>query len=253
MAGLLSREGRTVNLRAGERFPVTVTHILATANGSGVISTGSSRGRILSAATLSSASRSCPLGTTSSPTRRCPSSAFGGMRCMPAYLPMRGRPGFAGRETLVFRIRSGLAFPSSIQHHYSNGIRNEPAWSRTVHYRFWSLILIMDYFFVDPDDVVENHLAIKGDEYRHLSRVLRKKAGDHVMVTDGRGRMYEAIIHSLSRTNAECAVLHTFERLNEPKINVTLAISPLKNPARLDFVVEKATELGRTQVNTHDT
>jgi len=106
----------------------------------------------------------------------------------------------------------------------------------------------MDYFFVDPDDVVENHLAIKGDEYRHLSRVLRKKAGDHVMVTDGRGRMYEAIIHSLSRTNAECAILHTFERLNEPKINVTLAISPLKNPARLDFVVEKATELGVTTI-----
>ena len=106
----------------------------------------------------------------------------------------------------------------------------------------------MDYFFVDPDDVVENHLAIKGDEYRHLSRVLRKKAGDHVMVTDGRGRMYEAIIHSLSRTNAECAILHTFDRLNEPKINVTLAISPLKNPARLDFVVEKATELGVTTI-----
>jgi len=106
----------------------------------------------------------------------------------------------------------------------------------------------MDYFFVDPDDVVENHLAIKGDEYRHLSRVLRKKAGDHVMVTDGKGRMHEAIIRSLGRTSAECSILHTFERLNEPKINVTLAISPLKNPARLDFVVEKATELGVTTI-----
>src|SRR3972149_12165293 len=60
--------------------------------------------------------------------------------------------------------------------------------------------------------------------------------------------MCEAIIHSLSRTNAECAILHTFDRLNEPKINVTLAISPLKNPARLDFVVEKATELGVTTI-----
>jgi len=102
----------------------------------------------------------------------------------------------------------------------------------------------MDYFFADPEEIVEGHLSIKGDEYRHLSKVLRKKAGDHVMVTDGKGRMYEAIIRSLSRTHAECAVLHTFERLNEPRIEVTLAISPLKNPARLDFAVEKATELG---------
>lgn len=102
----------------------------------------------------------------------------------------------------------------------------------------------MDYFFADPEDIAEKHLEIKGDEFRHLSRVLRKKVGEHVMVTDGRGKMYEAIVRSLSRVNAECEVLHTFERLNEPKIDVTLAISPLKNPARIDFVVEKATELG---------
>jgi len=106
----------------------------------------------------------------------------------------------------------------------------------------------MDYFFVDLDDIAENHLAIRGDEYRHLSRVLRKKAGDHVMVTDGKGRMYEAIIRSLGRASAECAILHMFEGLNEPKITVTLAISPLKNPSRLDYIVEKATELGVTTI-----
>ena len=106
----------------------------------------------------------------------------------------------------------------------------------------------MDYFFVGSESIAENHLVIKGEEYRHLSRVLRKKAGDHVMVTDGKGRMHEAIIRSLDRTSAECAILHTFVGLNEPKINVTLAISPLKNPARLDFVVEKATELGVTTI-----
>ena len=106
----------------------------------------------------------------------------------------------------------------------------------------------MDYFFAESEDIVENRLQIKGDEYRHLSRVLRKKAGDHVMVTDGQGRMYETIIRSLGRTDAECEILHTFERLNEPKIDITLAISPLNNPARIDFVVEKATELGVTAI-----
>ncbi len=102
----------------------------------------------------------------------------------------------------------------------------------------------MDYFFADPSDILGDVLILKGDEYRHVSRVLRKKIGDHVMVTDGRGKMYEAIIRSFGRTQAECGILHTFDRLNEPRVQLTLAISPLKNPARIDFVVEKATELG---------
>ena len=102
----------------------------------------------------------------------------------------------------------------------------------------------MDYFLVDPEDVSGDHLALKGEEYRHLSRVLRKKAGEHVMVTDGKGRMFEAIIRAFTRAHAECTILHTFERLNEPKASVTLAVSPLKNPGRLDFVIEKGTELG---------
>lgn len=106
----------------------------------------------------------------------------------------------------------------------------------------------MDYFVADPSDIEGDVLVLKGEEYRHLSRVLRKKAGDHVMVTDGRGRMFEAIIRVLTRSQAECTILHTFEKLNEPRIDITLAVSPLKNPSRLDFVVEKATELGVTTI-----
>lgn len=102
----------------------------------------------------------------------------------------------------------------------------------------------MDYFLIDPNDIDGDTLIIRGDEQKHLSRVLRKKVGDHVMVTDGKGRMYEAMVRAFSRTTVECSVLHVFDRFNEPRVDVTLAISPLKNPARLDFVVEKATELG---------
>lgn len=102
----------------------------------------------------------------------------------------------------------------------------------------------MDYFLVDPDDIDGETLIIRGDEQKHLSRVLRKKVGDHVMVTDGNGRTYEAILRAVNKATVECSIIHTFLRLNEPRVEVTLAISPLKNPARLDFVMEKATELG---------
>ncbi|MBI2620565.1 MAG: 16S rRNA (uracil(1498)-N(3))-methyltransferase [Ignavibacteriales bacterium] len=106
----------------------------------------------------------------------------------------------------------------------------------------------MDFFLTDPDDIHGDTLILRGEEYKHLSRVLRKKIGDHVFVTDGRGQSYEVMIRTLGRSEAECAILRTFSRWNEPKREVTLAVSILKNPARLDLIVEKATELGATTI-----
>jgi 16S rRNA (uracil1498-N3)-methyltransferase len=87
-------------------------------------------------------------------------------------------------------------------------------------------------------------IVIRGEEYRHLGRVLRKTTGDHVAVTDGCDNWYECVIQLLDRTHAECRIVEVRNRVNEPKMEVTLAVSILRNPARLDFLVEKATELG---------
>lgn len=106
----------------------------------------------------------------------------------------------------------------------------------------------MDFFLVDPGHIHGSTLLLKGEEYKHLSRVLRKKVGEHVFVTDGKGTMYDAIIRSFSRTEAECTIVETYERWNEPRVEVTLAVSLLRNPSRFDMVIEKATELGVTTI-----
>jgi 16S rRNA (uracil1498-N3)-methyltransferase len=102
----------------------------------------------------------------------------------------------------------------------------------------------MDYFFVHEQDLHGRWLELRGDEYKHLARVLRKKPGEHIMVTDGNDRMYEAIIRSVDSTVARCEIVDVKHRQNEPKIDVTVAISLLKNPGRFDVFVEKATEFG---------
>ena len=106
----------------------------------------------------------------------------------------------------------------------------------------------MECFLAEPEEISGEHVALKGDEYRHLSRVLRKRIGDHVFVTDGKGRMYEVIIRSFTRTEAQCSIVQMLERWNEPRKDVTLAVSLLRNPARFDLVVEKGTELGATTI-----
>ena len=102
----------------------------------------------------------------------------------------------------------------------------------------------MDYFFVDPKDVHDRVALVRGDELKHLSRVLRKKEGEHVVLLDGEDHAFEAVIRMIDATHAECEVLDVKHRVNEPKIDVALAVSLLRNPARFDFLVEKVTELG---------
>lgn len=102
----------------------------------------------------------------------------------------------------------------------------------------------MDYFYVEPEQIQSTILFIRGDEFKHLARVLRKKPGETVYVTDGIGRTLEVIIRYIGHDQAECEVVNIREGVNEPKVEVTLGVSLLRNPVRFDFLVEKTTELG---------
>ncbi len=102
----------------------------------------------------------------------------------------------------------------------------------------------MDHFFVRKEDVAGTRLVLRDDESKHLARVLRKKVGDRILVTDGANTLYEAEVARIGRDGAECDIVKTTTGVNEPRIKVTLAVSLLKNPARIDFLVEKAVELG---------
>ncbi len=102
----------------------------------------------------------------------------------------------------------------------------------------------MDYFYTPPSLIRSTSLVIQGEELHHLSKVLRKKVGETIIVVDGEEHAYRAVLQSISRSSAECKILETFHRFNEPNVEVKLAFALLKNPSRMDFLVEKCTELG---------
>jgi 16S rRNA (uracil1498-N3)-methyltransferase len=103
---------------------------------------------------------------------------------------------------------------------------------------------VMDYFYVQQHQIIGNAIVIQGEESKHLARVLRKSVGESVFVTDGNDRMYEAVITEIGKSETHCTIKAIHSKYHEPSLDVTLAVSLLKNPARLDFLVEKATELG---------
>ncbi len=107
----------------------------------------------------------------------------------------------------------------------------------------------MELFYTDPEHVDLNarKLEIEGDEFHHLVRVLRKKEGDQILVTDGNGLRCEVRIVHLVKRSLVGEILTT-TTVDPPKTAVTIALSMLKAPQRFDFFLEKATELGVSSI-----
>jgi 16S rRNA (uracil1498-N3)-methyltransferase len=83
------------------------------------------------------------------------------------------------------------------------------------------------------------------EESSHCIRVLRKQPGDEIQVLDGKGGLYTAAILDAHSKKCTAKVLnYCFE---EPTVSVHLAVAPTKNMDRIEWLVEKGTELGCTQ------
>jgi 16S rRNA (uracil1498-N3)-methyltransferase len=102
---------------------------------------------------------------------------------------------------------------------------------------------VMARFFVPTSSISHGRGIIRGDELDHLRRVLRLKPGDSIEIFDEQGREHEAAIRAFSAEHADIEILRSYEARRESPLNVTLAVGLTKGE-KMDFVVEKATELG---------
>ena len=81
------------------------------------------------------------------------------------------------------------------------------------------------------------------DTARHAVQVLRMKAGDKLLLTNGKGLKAEAEV--LSAGKKSCLVkIVSEENFSDERLSTCIAISPLKNAARFEWFLEKAAELG---------
>ncbi|HTO94413.1 MAG TPA: 16S rRNA (uracil(1498)-N(3))-methyltransferase [Bacteroidota bacterium] len=106
----------------------------------------------------------------------------------------------------------------------------------------------MEYFYAPPPAITPPTLTIAGEEFSHLTHVMRMREGDVLRVVDGAGHAYDAVIASIGRHEAACRITAAHDRLHEPARNVTLGAGLLKNPSRFDYLVEKAVEIGVARI-----
>jgi 16S rRNA (uracil1498-N3)-methyltransferase len=101
----------------------------------------------------------------------------------------------------------------------------------------------MARFFVPKKNLRDTHGVIDGQELAHLKRVLRLVPGDRITVFDDSGWEHEAVIRELSADRGELEIIRSYEAGRESPLQITLAVGLTKGE-KMDFVVEKATELG---------
>ena len=94
--------------------------------------------------------------------------------------------------------------------------------------------------------ITEGVLQLDDEESRHCIKVLRKKNGDHIKLTDGKGSFYDAVITSDS-SPCKFEIRNKIQEL-EKSFKIRIAISPTKNADRIEWFVEKAVEFGVDEI-----
>jgi 16S rRNA (uracil1498-N3)-methyltransferase len=85
------------------------------------------------------------------------------------------------------------------------------------------------------------------DSSKHAIQVLRLRKGDPVLLTDGKGHRISALIDASDKKN--CIVsIQEVHYLPRTQARRAIGISLLKNAARFEWFLEKATELGMTHI-----
>lgn len=96
--------------------------------------------------------------------------------------------------------------------------------------------------FFTPD--ILSNTELPTEEALHCIKVLRKKEGDKIFLTDGKGYFYDA---EIIQANPKHCIVNILETIKQPKgwdFNLQIAFAPTKNMDRVEWFAEKATEIG---------
>lgn len=108
------------------------------------------------------------------------------------------------------------------------------------------MIKKLPYFF-QPTINNQQQIILNEETSKHCIRVLRMKAGDQLQLTSGIGDLYTV---EIINANKNACVVKKISYIFSPKNikQLTIAISPLKNTSRFEWFLEKATELGISNI-----
>ena len=103
----------------------------------------------------------------------------------------------------------------------------------------------IELYYSEPENVTDEFVTIVGDEFKHITKVMRHKIGDEIYITDGLGKIFSTVLISISKTEAKTSIKKEYKYGNKFR-NVIFCIPKLKSHERFEFALEKSVELGIT-------
>ncbi len=107
--------------------------------------------------------------------------------------------------------------------------------------------MTIPYFY--EKNILNNasHFILSEETSRHCVQVLRMKIGEKLHLTDGKGNLFTASIAEADKKN--CAVkIESSNYTKEKEKKICIAVSLIKNTTRFEWFLEKATEIGVTEI-----
>src|SRR5512134_792717 len=101
----------------------------------------------------------------------------------------------------------------------------------------------MPTFFVDRKNISGDTAVLAGTEAGHMLRTLRLAPGDSFFAFDEEGTRYRMRILEATSGSLRAEILETSAPVPAPRVPVTLLVG-LPKADKMDFILEKATELG---------
>lgn len=96
--------------------------------------------------------------------------------------------------------------------------------------------------YYSPD--LKRTLTLSAEEAHHCIKVLRRKPGDTIYVTDGKGKRYECEILKADTREIQLQIIDESTVNKKWNNQIILGVAPTKNADRMSWLVEKATEIG---------
>ncbi|MDP2235608.1 MAG: 16S rRNA (uracil(1498)-N(3))-methyltransferase [Bacteroidales bacterium] len=98
-------------------------------------------------------------------------------------------------------------------------------------------------------EATEGYVNLPEEESKHCVRVLRLEAGDKMLVTNGKGNLYDAILIDAHPKKAIAELSVPKKGYDHWPFHLHIAIAPTKNIERLEWFLEKGTEIGVDEIS----
>ena len=90
-------------------------------------------------------------------------------------------------------------------------------------------------------------IIMEGEEFHHLTNVMRSRVGDKICLFNGDGCFYFADIKAINKKNAEIVITRKEESTNEPTIHLSV-FQALAKGDKLSLIMQKITEIGASEL-----